>query len=554
MIKKKRKKTYSSSNEDDGDEQPSEDLYGKHEEDGEEGMQPKTTDESNLYKVIGQKTFTDLKKISVTSKWIAAGLTFSADLTKEHLSKLKTVQGLHPRLMESVKKNVRRWFPVQNAVLPHLIHESNFPPMLPPRDVAICAPTGSGKTLCYLLPIINSLSAVINCRSVFALIVAPVQNLVVQIENEFKKFDPFNIPTAVLCGSHDPATERRQLQGAAVVFATPGRLIERLVDPQNVLDVSRLRYLIIDEADRMLSNARIEWLDTLETASNLSGNWSCAEDLFEGRHLQKILVSATLSRDVEKLHVWRLRYPRLFRASATSVQEVEQKESLINSDHIAGAVILPSSLKHEVLVCESKLKPLAVHVKIAKQEEWNRILVFVNSRLASKRLAILLKLLSEGRYNVEELSSNLFGRRRQKVLTRFKKGSTRVLISSDVLSRGVDVQDIDAVVNYDKPQTERLYIHRVGRTARCGKEGTAISVTTPDEKQELEKILKGVLCWEDVEETTFKGDEDDSLSEKYKTALAALKEALEHPKVKKELKSGDARGRKQLRKRKSYPS
>uniref|UniRef100_A0A9J2Q9U7 ATP-dependent RNA helicase n=1 Tax=Ascaris lumbricoides TaxID=6252 RepID=A0A9J2Q9U7_ASCLU len=490
-----------------------------------------------IYKVLGEESFITTKEISVTSKWIKSGTNFPADLSNENLAELDAVSGLHPSLMETLKNNIKKWFPVQHSVLPHLIAESKCASILPPRDLAISAPTGSGKTLCYILPILNSLSYTA-APSIHALIVAPVQNLVTQIEAEFKKFDAFGIQTALLCGNHDVNAERRQLKTARVVFATPGRLMEHLVDPVSHMDVSHLRYLIIDEADRMSQTARLEWLDALEQAAHLTGGWTSVDDLLSVRHLQKILVSATLSRDVEKLHTWKLRYPRLFKASAEYSEEVKNAMSIADVDQIEGAALLPSSLSHHVVICELRMKPLALYVEVQDKPQWKRILVFANNKLASRRLAILLKVLSADVYRVEELSSNLFGRRRQKVLNRFKKGSTRVLISSDVLSRGIDVQDVDVVINYDKPISERLFIHRVGRTARCGKPGTAISLTTSGEvecfleRKDLESMLSKTGCWRDVSETVFEIDDEDPLQGKYRSALATLKDIIEKRNVK----------------------
>ncbi|KHN76196.1 Putative ATP-dependent RNA helicase [Toxocara canis] len=485
------------------------------------------------YKILGQESFVKAKKITVTSKWIASGTTFPADLSRENLVELDAIAGLHPRLLDSVKNNIERWFPVQNSVLPHLIAESIRPSFLPPRDLAISAPTGSGKTLCYILPILNSL-AYTAAPSLHALVVAPVQNLITQIEAEFKKFDVFDIKTASLCGSHDVNRERRQLKDARIVFATPGRLIDHLVNPLSHMDVSHLRYLVIDEADRMSQTARLEWLDTLEQSARLCGGWSSVDDLLVARHLQKILVSATLSRDVEKLHIWKLRYPRLFRASAKRSEEVVSTATVpaADVDQIEGAVLLPASMSHFVVICELKMKPLALYLQVRSKPEWKKVLVFANNKLASRRLAILLKVLSDSSYQVEELSANLFGRRRQKILNRFKKGSTRMLIASDVLSRGIDVQDIDAVINYDKPASERLFIHRVGRTARCGKPGTALSLTTPQERKELESMLSRTGCWRDVKETKLEVDDGDPLQEKYRAALVTLKEVVERRNVK----------------------
>ncbi|EJD74938.1 hypothetical protein LOAG_17816 [Loa loa] len=148
--------------------------------------------------------------------------------------------------------------------------------------------------------------------------------------------------------------------------------------------------------------------------------------------------------------------------------------------------------------------------------------------MASYRLTILLKMLSAGKYQVEELSSNLFGNRRQKVLARFRKGTTRVLISSDVLSRGIDVEDIDVVINYDKPLNERLFVHRIGRTARCGKKGKAVFLISTKEKKDFQTTLQKISFTGKIKERNFEGAKDAETEELYKQALTKLKEALQN--------------------------
>uniref|UniRef100_A0A915PMZ0 ATP-dependent RNA helicase n=1 Tax=Setaria digitata TaxID=48799 RepID=A0A915PMZ0_9BILA len=500
-------------------------------EDGNDNEKPGTSvsdDEASgdggsqeqVYKVLGHNTFVDLKKIHVVPAWVSRGEVFPSKLDNGSCGRLDLVEGLHPLLAYRVKDHLKQWYPVQRAVLPHLIAATNLSSIFPPRDLVISSPTGSGKTLCYVIPILNALHQPAMIRCLFALIVVPVQNLVDQIEKEFKKYNVFNVRIASLYGSHDFDAERQQLKRANIVIATPGRLMEHIADLDFPVDFTHLRYLVVDEADRMSRIARIEWLDDLEAVANYNHNCASIDDLYNTSFLQKILLSATLSLDVEDLQSWRLRHPRLFRAIKDEVMVTN--ESTLNN------IIIPTTLKIEYIVCDAKFKPLATFERIEKRKSWKKILIFVNSKMASYRLAVLLKTLSTGKYQVEELSSNLFGNRRQKVLARFKKGTTRVLISSDVLSRGIDVEDIDVVINYDKPLNERLFVHRVGRTARCGKKGRAIFLITSREIKDFQTSLQRIGFMAKVKEGIFEGIKNAETEELYRQALTDLKETLQN--------------------------
>ncbi|VDN01418.1 unnamed protein product [Thelazia callipaeda] len=530
----------------------------------------------NMYKVLGHDIFLDVKKVHVVPKWISGGETFASELRSEGCADLNVIKSLHPLLLDRIKEHLKQWYPVQHATLPYLVAATNACSILPPRDLVISAPTGSGKTLCYVIPILNALRTISAMdHSIFALIIAPVQNLVEQIEKacallfsyigaimtmEFKKYNVFNVPIVSLCGNHDINAERYQLKNAKIAIATPGRLMEHITNMDFHVNFAYLRYLVVDEADRMSHIARIEWLSDLEAVARYDQTCATVDDLYNGNFLQKILVSATLSLDIEDLREWGLRHPRLFKAAKGDI--------VVTGESAANDVIVPSSLKIEYIMCDNKLKPLATYERIERRKSWKRVLIFVNSKMASFRLSLVLKMLSGNRYQVEEFSSNLFGNRRKKILARFRKGTTRVLISSDVMSRGIDVEDIDVVINYDKPLNARLFVHRVGRTARCGKKGIAISIITPKEvmvfidalqisnccqinvslpfvtlkffcelgikycthifqKKDFQKILQEVCFTGEVKEKKFDGVKHAETEELYRKALLNLKETLQ---------------------------
>ncbi|MFH4980259.1 hypothetical protein AB6A40_006968 [Gnathostoma spinigerum] len=512
---------------------------------------------SGLYKPLGHEMFAEMKKISITSEWVNNAKKFSAEIQNDEFYELNTVKGIHPRLMEAVRGNIERWFPVQKAVLPTLIKECTNPPPLPPRDVAISAPTGSGKTLCYLLPIINSLSHS-TTANIFALIITPVQSLAEQIEKEFQKYNVFDIQCVLLCGSHDYQKERSQLidkyghSKASVVVATPGRLVDHILDKSGSMHLTSLRYLVIDEADRISQGARLEWLDLLESVTNISGQWSTIDQLLSGNRIQTILVSATLSKDVEKLSNWRLRHPRLFRADAGYMEEMKNVPS--EADHMVDSVPLPLNIEYEDLECAALYKPLALYVRAKHHKELKKILVFVNYKMTSYRLSVLLKLLSNNKFSVAELSSNLFGRRRRRVLKNFNEGDGRFLICSDAASRGIDFKNVDIVVNYDLPKTGRLFIHRAGRTARAGRSGRVLTIIDNSQLSKMKKIYEESKLRISPSHSQFSEDDVEPLREKYQTALDYLKAELNKlPKEQLEEDEEDSRSkRKRFRKKKTY--
>uniref|UniRef100_A0A1I8B730 ATP-dependent RNA helicase n=1 Tax=Meloidogyne hapla TaxID=6305 RepID=A0A1I8B730_MELHA len=396
--------------------------------------------EQGLYKVIGQldgQVVAEKKTKKFVEPWIANAHKFSSKMIGNSgnllpLDDLLTF-GLKQEFINILNTYTNIWFPVQSTVLPILLNNKNE--FLPPRDVVICSPTGSGKTLCYVLPILNNIHFVEDTSAVFALIIAPSASLAEQIFKEFEKFNVFNAKIVALYGNTSYFHER---------------LLDHLMDDDgNFINLSMLRFLVIDEADKMHDTARIEWLEVVERLScaslastnNLSIS-SLTNNFKQNCHLQRILVSATLLLDINKLYIWNLRCPQLFLATNN---EEENKQGGEDQQQIN--IFLPESLSHKII---------------------------------------------------------------------------RILIACDMFSRGVDVQDVDCVINYDVPINERIFIHRAGRTARAMKGGLLLSLCTKDEKMRLKKQLIGHNLWKNIEELNdYKGPNEEEIKH-YKEALAQL--------------------------------
>ncbi|GMS89062.1 hypothetical protein PENTCL1PPCAC_11237 [Pristionchus entomophagus] len=516
-VKEKKKKKKNKVVEED-EEENGEDI----EENGQ--GKPQEEDYQKEFKVLGHQDFTEVKKIRVVSGWIKNAREFPAGIDSDNVGPLAEITPHLPKpLVKRIETDLKHWFPVQRAVIPELIESIINPPVLRRRDLAISAPTGSGKTLCYVLPILAAISN--PGEFISTLIVVPVQALVKQIINEISRFNGIGAKVVGLSGSDPYDKERRKLVSseglieADIIVATPSRLIEHILDPAATFDLSRLRYIIADEADRML-NVRQEWLELVEGESGGVGGASSIMDFAMRRNApQKILLSATLSRDIEQLEKWNLHRPRLFRASAEKAEQVDT----------SAECVLPSGISHVVMETPLKFHPLVLFNDIV-QSECKRILVFTNHNDSSVRLCKLLSILADGSFQVEQLTADLYGKRRHKVLERFKKGTTRVLICSDYLSRGVDVEGIDCVVNYDLPQATRLFIHRAGRTARAGNKGRLVSITEKELKRMFVKLLKKGNLWNDASEKKIEEEELEESKEKYTKALEKMKKEMEDEK------------------------
>ncbi|CAD5211197.1 unnamed protein product [Bursaphelenchus xylophilus] len=518
------------------------------EEVSEDEEQHKQKPEVSL-KVLGEHTFKDVKSLTSVPKWAENAVEFDGNIRKSKGGVLESYEGLDQQLFDAVSKQINSWFPVQKTVLPQLINETVKATLFPSRDIAISAPTGSGKTLCYLLPIINSFSKPRPKDKVFALILAPLPALVRQIANEFAKLNVFNTKIVALKSKLSFEDEKRILfpeqsekSDANIIISTPDRLIQHILDEDNgSFDFSQLRYLVVDEADGMFM-PRENFLDLIETMANCPKNhpmsYKSLTDGSKNTRLQKILVSATLSLEADKLHDWNLRCPKLYKASAKKAKEkkVENTEEgdkkeepmEVDGNEDIAKFTLPQKLKQEVRICKSEFKPLLVYRYLKCNPEWKKVLVFVNTISSSQRLKMLLEYLLGTELKVAEISSNIFGRRRFRLLQGFKNGNINVVISAGSLGRGMDVPDIDCVINYDIPSDSHVYIHRAGRTARAGKKGTVVTLSTKEERLKLKKNLIAVGIWDPEAENKEKDLQFiEEYKDQYQKALDALKERLE---------------------------
>jgi superfamily II DNA/RNA helicase len=364
--------------------------------------------------------------------------------------------GLDLRLIEAVRAmGYSRPTPIQSKAIPIVLKG---------RDVMGAAQTGTGKTAGFALPILHRLlphasTSVSPARHpVRALILAPTRELADQVSDNVRQYAARTpLRNAVVFGGMDMDPQTQALRaGVEVLVATPGRLLDHL--QQKNTSLGQVEVVVLDEADRMLD---MGFLPDISRILNLLP-----------QQRQSLMFSATFSPEIRKLAGNFLRDPVL----------VEVARGNVTADNV----------RQELLHVHESEKQAALLTLLA-DPELSQVLVFVNAKIGARRLARQLQ--REG-VNADEIHGDKTQEERMKALEAFKSGAVRVLVATDVAARGLDISELPAVVNYDVPFAPEDYIHRIGRTARAGAEGRAITIATgADDKQvaAIEKLIKRTI-------------------------------------------------------------
>ena len=342
------------------------------------------------------------------------------------------------------------------------VQEKCIPEILEGHDVLGVAQTGTGKTAAYLLPVLSKLDDggypkdAINC-----VIMSPTRELAQQIDQAMQGFGYYlqDVSSVAVYGGNDGNRYDQELKslrmGADVVIATPGRLITH-ISLGNV-DLSKVSFFILDEADRMLDMGFSEDINTI--ASKLP------------KTCQTIMFSATMPEKIEEL------------AKALLKDPVEIKL----------AVSKPAEkIKQEAYVCYETQK-MTIIKDIFKAGDMKRVIVFSGSKMKVKQLAAALQQIG---INCGAMHSDLEQAERDDVMFKFKSGQFDVLVATDIVARGIDIDDIEMVINYDVPHDTEDYVHRIGRTARANRDGRAITFVSEEDQywfQQIEKFLEKVV-------------------------------------------------------------
>ena len=358
-------------------------------------------------------------------------------------------------------------FSVQISVLNMMLPEIEAQKLKPDRvgDILVNASTGSGKTLAYLIPIIESLYRRVVPR-VRAIILVPTKPLINQVKSTLLQLSSgTNLQIAALKNDVSINDEKDLLTKSVpdIIVSTPGRLVEHLLNDS--INLSSLQYLIIDEADRLLNQSFQNWsnvlLDKIDSQINIAEVWKLS--------VQKLVFSATLTTDAGKLSSLKFYNPRLI--------IVNDSKQLVNE--IFTVPVTLSEFKIHLGVAKNSLKPLILTKFLISTNKLSNVLIFTKSNESSIRLTELLtSLFQKLSINLKIAFINSTNNRtsiRSKILKQFSNQEVNILITTDLIARGIDVASITDVINYDLPNSSREYVHRVGRTARANQVGHAYS-------------------------------------------------------------------------------
>ncbi|WP_420457179.1 DEAD/DEAH box helicase [Rubrivirga sp.] len=333
---------------------------------------------------------------------------------------------------------------------PTPIQAGLIPVLLDGRDAIGQARTGTGKTAAFALPMLHKLAARDDRGTVRALVLAPTRELAVQVSSAvFTYGRALNVRTLPITGGQPYHKQTRRLrQGVDVVVATPGRLVDLL--NQGLIDLSHVETVVLDEADEMLSMGFADDLETILQATPTTR--------------QTALLSATL--------------PARIRQIAGTYLDDPETIAVADGDRTAAAI------EQRAYLVRGRDK-LAALVRLIETDDVTSALAFVRTREATSRLAADL---SELGYAAEPISGELSQGARTAVLSRFKNQRVRILVATDVAARGLDIDHVSHVFNVDLPVDSEAYVHRVGRTGRAGRDGTALSLVDPRERGLLHRV------------------------------------------------------------------
>lgn len=352
------------------------------------------------------------------------------------------------------------------------VQKECIPLMMAGRDIIAIAPTGTGKTIAFGIPMLEYIS--LTETRVQELVLAPTRELAMQITEELRSLAHFipQIRIASLYGGQPIARQLTQLKRKPqIVVATPGRLLDMM--QRGMIRLDQVHTMVIDEADEMLKMGFVKDVTRI------------IESVPAGRQL--VMFSATTNQDVQTIS-WKY--------------QVEPVDIYVE----AKAEDKPQITQYTIVVPrESKMERLNY---LLDSDDFHRVMIFTNTKHMTQRLANRLQ---KAGYEAEALHGDVPQSRRTVIMNNFKRGSFPILVSTDVAARGIDVDDVEAVINYDLPNENEYYLHRIGRTGRARRKGVAFTMMTYQESVRMDEILRylqteptplhfdtnGILCRED---------------------------------------------------------
>jgi len=337
---------------------------------------------------------------------------------------------------------------------PTPIQEKAIPAILQGKDIIGSAQTGTGKTAAFLLPVIQNIISTRESNKTRALVIVPTRELAMQIDQQMEGFSYFtDVSSIAVYGGGDGqlfAREKKALsEGTEVVICTPGRMIAHL--NSSYVNFDELQYLILDEADRMLDMGFYD--DIMKIIQHIP------------RQRQNLMFAATMPDKIRTL----------------------AKKVLNNPVEVSIAISKPVEkvLQVAYVVYETQKLPLVTH--LLKGRDLKSVIVFCSTKLSAKQLGRQLK--REGLL-AQDIHSDLDQKTREEIMLQFRNRKLHILVATDLLSRGIDIDNIELIINYDVPHEGEDYIHRIGRTARAESEGVAITLISEQEQSKFSRIEK----------------------------------------------------------------
>ncbi|MFS0864275.1 DEAD/DEAH box helicase [Fredinandcohnia sp. 179-A 10B2 NHS] len=356
-------------------------------------------------------------------------------------------------LQLGIRKEINHTLKSLGILEPTPIQEKTIPSVLKGKDVISKAQTGTGKTLAFVLPILEKID--VHESEVQALILTPTRELALQISKEIKKMmeNVEGVNVLAVYGGQDVEHQLKKLKGAQhIIVATPGRLLDHI--RRGTIDLSTIRMLVIDEADQMLLMGFLPEVDDI------------ISETFPSR--QTMLFSATMPNEIRSLAKKYMNEPEFIEVKAKKVTVEEIKQVVIETtDRRKQATLFHLIEEHRPFLA----------------------IIFCRTKIRAKKLHEAL--IANG-YESDELHGDLTQSKREKAMKRFREAKTQFLVATDVAARGLDVEGVTHVYNYDIPHDVESYVHRIGRTGRAGGDGVAFTLVAPKDMEFLRMIEKGI--------------------------------------------------------------
>ncbi len=378
--------------------------------------------------------------------------------------------GLSPALQTAIQRaNYDTPYPIQLEAIPAVLQQ---------KDILGLAPTGSGKTAAYILPILQQLlqQEAPRDRQVPVLVLVPTRELAIQVAEvteNFSRFLPRRIKPLAIFGGVSINPQMMKLGGVEVLIATPGRLIDLV--GRNAIGIGRIHTLVIDEADKLLQMGFREEMDHLLELTP--------------KKKQTLLFSATQDQELASLIQQLLKNPIEIQVAPTD--------------------FTPDAIHQEAYRVSPETKGPFLR-QLIQSGDWKQILVFASSIRTADNMVVKL---NKNGINAVAFHGDKSQGARTEALAKFKSGKTRVLVATDLAARGIDIQGLPLVINYELPRSPKDYIHRIGRTGRAGAAGHAISLITPEEQHHFKVIQKKMGKWVTLVPAEAFGKESSELGE-----------------------------------------